>query len=286
MAKMNMTCDTIVIYHSPCLDGFTAAWVAHKALGNTATYVAGSYADASATTLPDVDGKIVYLLDFSYPREVMLELAKRSKYTVVLDHHKSAQADLEDLIEDNIVGGEFDMERSGAMMAWNFFFFDQEPPEFIEYVQDRDLWRKKLPNCEEINLAMFSYEYTFENWDEIAALPISSLLKDGKAIHRKHMKDVHELIDTCEQRMTIGGFENIRTVNANHFFGSDLCAILCKEEPFAAYYSYNSDGLIVFGLRSNADYEHAQDVSIIAKAYGGGGHVNASGFRVNSLSDL
>ena len=281
-----MTSNTIVIYHSPCLDGFTAAWVAYKALGNTVTYVAGSYADASATSLPDVDGKTVYLLDFSYPREIMLELAERAQDVIVLDHHKSAQADLEDLIDDEIVNGEFDMERSGAMMAWNFFFFDQEPPKFVEYVQDRDLWIKELPNCEEINLAMFSYDYTFENWDKIADSSIESLLSDGKAIHRKHMKDVRELINTCEQRMTIGGFENIPTVNANHFFGSDLCAMLCKEEPFAAYFSYNSNGQIVFGLRSSADYEHAEDVSVIAKAYGGGGHVHASGFRVNSLNEL
>jgi len=250
------------------------------------TYVAGSYADASATSLPDVDGKTVYLLDFSYPREIMLELAERAQDVIVLDHHKSAQADLEDLIDDEIVNGEFDMERSGAMMAWNFFFFDQEPPKFVEYVQDRDLWIKELPNCEEINLAMFSYDYTFENWDKIAGSSIESLLSDGKAIHRKHMKDVRELINTCEQRMTIGGFENIPTVNANHFFGSDLCAMLCKEEPFAAYFSYNSNGQIVFGLRSSADYEHAEDVSVIAKAYGGGGHVHASGFRVNSLNEL
>lgn len=283
---MNMTCDTIVIYHSPCLDGFTAAWVAKQALGDTATYVAASYADATNTTLPDVDNKLVYLLDFSYPREIMLELVDRADHVIVLDHHKSAQADLEDLIDGEELSGEFDMERSGAMMAWNWFFFDKEPPKFIEYVQDRDLWIKELPNCEEVNLAMFSYEYTFENWDKIAAQPIESLLKDGQAIHRKHMKDVRELIDSCLQHMTIGGFENIPTVNANHFFGSDLCAILCKEEPFSAYYSHNSDGQIVFGLRSSADYEGAQDVSVIAKAYGGGGHVHASGFRVNDLTEL
>ena len=281
-----MTSDTIVIYHFPCLDGFTAAWVAKKALGNTATYVAGNYADASATSLPDVDGKLVYLLDFSYPREIMLKLIRRAKCVIVLDHHKSAQADLEDLIDDDLVGGEFDMDRSGAMMAWNFFFFDQEPPKFIEYVQDRDLWIKKLPNTEEINLAMFSYDYTFENWDNIAATPIENLLADGKAIHRKHMKDVRELADTCLQYMTIGGFQNIPTVNANHFYGSDLCALLCKDQPFAAYYTANSDGQIVFGLRSNVDYEYAEDVSIIAKAYGGGGHVHASGFRINFLNEL
>ena len=277
--------NTLVIYHSPCLDGFTSAWVAKQALGNTADYVAGSYTDAESCELPDVDGRLVYLLDFSYPKDVMLELADRAKTVVILDHHKSAQLDIQELLDNGVIEGEFDMDRSGAMMAWNFFFFDQEPPKFIEYVQDRDLWKKELPHCEEVNLAMFAYDYTFANWDEIAATSIDKLHSDGITIHRKHMKDVRELLDHV-QYMTIGGHQNIPTVNANHFFGSDLGALLCKDQPFAAYYWANADGTIVFGLRSNADYEQALDVSIIAKAYGGGGHPNASGFRINFLNEL
>ena len=278
--------ETLVIYHSPCLDGFTAAWVARKAMGNTSDYIAANYSNSADTVLPsEVDGRVVYLLDFTYPRDVMDELVRRAKIVVVLDHHKSAQVDLQDLLDYDMIEGEFDMERSGAMMAWNFFFFDQEPPKFIEYVQDRDLWIKELPNTEEINLAMFSYEYTFENWDMIEATSIEQLLADGRAIHRKHTKDIRELAVNARP-MTIGGFENIPTVNVNHMHGSDIGALLCKDQPFAAYYSANKAGQIVFGLRSNADYEHAEDVSVIAKAYGGGGHVNASGFRVNDLTDL
>ena len=137
--------NALVIYHSPCLDGFTAAWVARKAMGNTAEYIPGSFANDD--TLPDVDDRIVYLLDFSYPKYVMIELARRASKVIVLDHHLSAQKDLEPLLDNNTIEGEFDMERSGAMIAWNFFFFDQEPPKFIEYVQDRDLWKKELPLC-------------------------------------------------------------------------------------------------------------------------------------------
>jgi nanoRNase/pAp phosphatase (c-di-AMP/oligoRNAs hydrolase) len=47
-------------------------------------------------------------------------------------------------------------------------------------------------------------------------------------------------------------------------------------EPFAACYWDTPDGR-VFSLRSRED---GVDVSAIAKRYGGGGHRNASGFRM------
>ena len=99
------------------------------------------------------------------------------------------------------------------------------------------------------------------------------------------MKDIRELAINSRP-MTIGGYENIPTVNVNHMHGSDIGALLCKDQPFAAYYSANKAGQLVFGLRSKAGYEHALDVSVIAKAYGGGGHAHASGFRVNDLNEL
>jgi len=273
----------LIIYHYPCLDGFTSAYIAWREFGyEGAEYVPGSYSEQAE--IPDVDDRIVYILDFSYPADVMREIARRAETVIVLDHHKSAEADLLPLLEEGIIEGEFDMDRSGAGMTWDFFNVDEPRIPFINYVEDRDIWRKELPDCEEINLAMFSYEYTFENWDTFCG-SIDWLKDQGKAIHRKHMKDIHELI---EQKMllTIGGYENIPTVNANYFFGSDLAAILAVDEPFGAYFWLNAKGEFCFGLRSNADDPKAADVSLIATAYGGGGHKHAAGFRVDSLSDL
>ena len=275
--------NALVIYHSPCLDGFTAAWVAKKAMGNTAEYIPGSYTDD--ITLPDVDDRVVYLLDFAYPKDVMIELARRASTVIVLDHHLSAQKDLEPLLDNGTIEGEFDMERSGAMIAWNFFFLDQEPPEFIKYVQDRDLWTYLLPRSRETNIAMFSYEYSFDNWDRISVMPIEDLQHEGDAIWRKHIKDVRELTDQV-QYMTICGIENIPTVNANYFYGSDIGDLLCQDKPFAAYYWINKKGKYIFGLRSCAEFKDAMDVSEIAKVYGGGGHANAAGFLLNDLNEL
>ncbi len=273
----------LVIYHHPCLDGFTSAWVVKQALGNTAEYVPGNYGNDES--LPDVDNREVYLVDFVYPKAVMFELAQRASKVIVLDHHKTAEEDLKELFNIGMIEGVFDMDRSGAMIAWDHFFPNRDAPDFVKYVQDRDIWTRELPYCDEINLAMFAYEYTFDNWDTISVTPIDHLRDDGIAIHRKHMKDVRELTKQV-QYMTICGFENVPTVNANYFYGNDLCNLLSETCPFAAYYWINSEGEYVFGMRSCMKNEDAVDVSIIAKSYGGGGHANASGFRIKDLNEL
>jgi len=280
----------LVIYHFPCLDGFTSAWVAWKEFGDEADYLPAGYADDPV--IPDVDNRIVYILDYSYPEKHMREIAKRAETVIVLDHHLSAEKDLAPLLEEGIIEGEFDMDRSGAGMAWDWFNLGEPRPDFVNYVEDRDLWRKELPDCEQINIAMFSYDYTFENWETFdyptsmaEQRPIERLRQEGKAIWRKHMKDVDELI-TQAMRLTIGGYDNIMTVNANYMFGSDLAGKMCIGKPFAAYFMMNANGEYVFGLRSEAGGPQEVDVSEIAKSYGGGGHKNASGFRVKSLEDL
>ena len=51
-----------------------------------------------------------------------------------------------------------------------------------------------MPNTREIQAAVFSYEYTFENWDMLMALPTAKLAIEGRAIERKHFKDIKELL--------------------------------------------------------------------------------------------
>ena len=62
----------LVIYHGNCADGFSAAWCFWRKYGEGADYVAGVYQQSP----PDVAGRDVYLVDFSYKRDVLLEMAK------------------------------------------------------------------------------------------------------------------------------------------------------------------------------------------------------------------
>ena len=259
---------TLCIYHGNCADGFTAAWVVWKALGESVEFHAGVYQDPP----PDVTGRDVIMVDFSYKRAVIEAMLPKVRSLKIFDHHKTAEADLRDVGADIVV---FDMERSGAGITWDHFFPRVPRPALIDHVEDRDLWRFKLPKTREIQAAVFSFAYDFATWERIMGLPTDVLARDGEAIERKHFKDIEELLKVVTRRMKIGGYE-VPAANLPYTLTSDAGHKLAQGEPFAACYWDTPDGR-VFSLRST---DNGMDVSSVAKAYGGGGHRNASGFRV------
>lgn len=137
----------IVIYHDPCLDGFTAAWAAWRRWPD-AQFVGANYGQPA----PDVAGKHVLIVDFSYKAAVLEALGELAASIVVLDHHKTARDDLApfarfvdyperftlktvtSMFNDMSRGGYpaifglFDMDRSGARLAWDFCFPDEAAP--------------------------------------------------------------------------------------------------------------------------------------------------------------
>jgi oligoribonuclease NrnB/cAMP/cGMP phosphodiesterase (DHH superfamily) len=291
------------IYHGNCADGFGAAWVVRKALGSDVEFVAGVYGQQP----PDVTGKDVILVDFSYKREVLAEMGRAANQVLILDHHKTAMDDLacfdpfdagvrsdraDAMGNQKELGWEtaihvatercaprvaacFDMEHSGAMLAWQHFYTGQEPPQLLRHIEDRDLWLFKLDGTREIQANLFSYPYDFDVWDQLMAADVQTLRSDGAAIERKHHKDVAELVAVTKRRLVIGGHD-VPAASLPYTLTSDAGALMAQGEPFAACYWDTPDGR-VFSLRST---DEGLDVSEIAKQYGGGGHRNASGFRV------
>jgi oligoribonuclease NrnB/cAMP/cGMP phosphodiesterase (DHH superfamily) len=266
-----MTTETqkLCIYHGNCADGFTSAWVVRKALGDEVQYHAGVYQDAP----PDVEGKDVLLVDFSYKRAVLEAMREKAASVTILDHHKTAEADLRDLSGITTV---FDMNRSGARITWDYFFPNAKPPQLLLHVEDRDLWRFALRKTREIQASVFAYPYEFKVWDYLMGADMEQLAVEGEAIERKHFKDIRELIGVVTRRMNIGGY-NVPIANLPYTLTSDAGHLLAKGEPFAGCYWDTPKGR-VFSLRST---DEGLDVAEIAKQYGGGGHRNASGFRLD-----
>lgn len=263
----------LCIYHANCVDGFTAAWAVWRAHPDTEFYE-GVYGEEP----PECTGRDVVMVDFSYKREVILGIAEAANSLLILDHHKSAQGELVDL-PDNVTAF-FDMERSGAMMAWNHYHPDRAPSDLIIHVQDRDLWQFKRVQTRAFQANLFSLEYTFENWDGVHSLcaddyKYHQFVAEGEAIERKHFKDVAELIRAAATRSVIAGFD-VPTLNAPYFYSSDAGHIMGKGEQFAVCYWDTPEGR-VFSLRSE---EGARDVSEIAAMFGGGGHKHAAGFKL------
>jgi hypothetical protein len=83
----------IVIYHGNCADGFGAALAVKNALGvENIEYHAGVYQQDP----PDVEGKHVIMVDFSYKPSVVNKMHDDAMSILILDHHVSAQKSFTD----------------------------------------------------------------------------------------------------------------------------------------------------------------------------------------------
>ncbi len=289
-----MNSRPLCIYHGNCMDGFTAAWVMWLKYPE-AEFVPGVYGEAP----PDCTGRDVYLLDFSYKRDVLKAIARQARKLVVLDHHKSAEKEFPNFWDANEtephanVAGIFDMDKSGARLAWEWFCPAAMVPLFVRLVEDRDLWRFELANSRALNAAFFSHAYDFAQWTELAKACATqsatlTLVLQGEAILRKQDKDVRELITVLRHARRFTRLERLRALdipcaNLPYTLASDAAGAMAEGCPFAATYYQDAKGWYVFSLRSR---EGGVDVSEVAAVYGGGGHRNAAGFRIASLEDL
>lgn len=260
----------ICIYHAACADGFTAAWIINKALKDV-EFHAGFYNESP----PDVTDAIVYIVDFSYKRLIMEQIVSKAARVIHIDHHATAIEDMKGFIDDKFLSFySLENTESGAMLAWKYFFPKLTIPQFVKHIDDRDRWQFKLQGTRQIQANIFSYDYTFSNWDMLMEMEVEQQIKDGTAIERANMKTIRELMGVVVRRMDIAGY-NVPVANIPYQFGSDMCALLAEKEPFAAYY-YDKPTHREFGLRSSLN---GIDVGKIAASFGGGGHMHASGFR-------
>jgi hypothetical protein len=287
----------ICIYHGNCDDGFGAAWAIRQRYGDVdVAYVPGFY----GKPLPDVTGKNVLFVDFSAKLPEIEAMAKVAQSIFIIDHHKTAEEDLtpfnielggiasicpEDLggaFEDCDAVGRppvlawFDMNQSGATMAWKFANNDQ-PPLSLRLIEDRDLWRfKHGEQTKQFSAALRTYPMTFEVWDDILRNP-KAVIDEGAGILRAHNANVEKFVAEAYLDMISGHL--VPMVNVPYHYASDTAnALLQKfpEAPFAACWFRRGDGMVQWSLRSE---DSRIDVSEVAKQHGGGGHRNAAGFQ-------
>jgi uncharacterized protein len=284
--------NTYVLYHGNCYDGFGSAWSAWKRFKDEAVYISTTYGNPP----PDMpECERLYILDFSYPAEVLKSLHETIPHITVLDHHKTASKDLAEFFHsvankdhiDNPPPGIFvlfNMEESGASLSWEYFdkpqFSEQKwTPEIIQYVKDRDLWLFKKPRSKEVHAWLRSHYFDFVLWDWLNYCltddaQYHSVISEGTAILRSANQQVESMCQYTNW-IELGGYK-VPVVNATVYF-SEVGDYLCQkypDAPFSAYYLDRSDGKRQWGLRSRNDF----DVSVVAKEYGGGGHSNAAGF--------
>jgi oligoribonuclease NrnB/cAMP/cGMP phosphodiesterase (DHH superfamily) len=212
-------------------------------------------------------------------------MAQNVTSVTILDHHKTAQADLENW-EDRpgkiIV--HFDMNRCGSRIAYDHF--DGESLHIsrtlINYIQDRDLWNWTLTNSKQVSAWISTFGEGLDSFaallDEYEHLGLEGVIIAGDAVigYQKQVVDKH--LKSVEVYNLLG--HKVAVVNATTMI-SEVCHEALNKYPEADF-ALSWQDLVkekkrVFSLRGR---KGGVDVSEVAKKLGGGGHASAAGFSV------
>jgi oligoribonuclease NrnB/cAMP/cGMP phosphodiesterase (DHH superfamily) len=276
----------LVLYHGRrCPDGFGAALAAWLYYGDRAEYVGLDHGDVqSVDDLPALEGRAVYILDFSFSADILTAMDERAAKLVMLDHHKSAAEKLTGFAcRCGVV--HFDMNKSGARLAWEFFHPNEPVPALLQYVEDRDIWKWEFPQSAAFLSALDMEGQDFARWAEIArfgADQLDAFTERGRAMDEKFRKMANDIAEGA-QPVVFNGIEGLM-VNAPGMFHSLVGDILsAKTGTFALMWSASDKG-VKAGLRSQRNF----DCIALAESMGGGGHAQACGFRmpVSRLPEL
>lgn len=289
-----------VFYHANCTDGFGAAFVAWMHLGDTAEYIPVNYGQiktlSDVINLPQVapeEDSFFYILDFSFPKPVMEDLFASAKMVTWLDHHKTAfemyylpVGQFEEVVDNRHV--ELDNDRSGAMLAWDYFEPFREAPDMIKYIDDHDRWQFKLDWSKEFHAGMAAHKpWTFEQWYDVYtdSMTLGAIITDGQTLLNALETRVKEKVDRAAKCTVdvydVNGLVSTRNhglvINSDNDISELGHELANKSGTFGLVWYMNAEGKINCSFRSNGDY----DVSAIAKGFGGGGHRNAAGCQVD-----
>lgn len=329
----------IVLYHANCTDGFSAAAVAFKALmpkhdvyreknlgkaGHEFVFTDGhvvfrpvQYGQQLSDIIAELtlicsDGSpqtfaeyTLYILDFSFPVNQLDWVMEFVKELIVLDHHKSAQESLKNIIGDRYIivePGEytekqllqkgkhrnvvFDMDHCGAVMTHQYFFPNLEVPLFLKYVQDRDLWQWKLPNSREVSAGIGLIPRDLRTFSQYAFRPsVIQLAEDGKLILTREKQLILSLASKAVFSHVENDKDSIEMFAVNSpIFQSEICEEILEQHPeikvASCYFHDIEKDEFIFSVRSRQrDLPSSETALAVAKIFNGGGHDCAAGFR-------
>ena len=260
------------------MDGISSAYIARNSLerNNVVVPIPLQYSREDELFKEHLTKQdVCYFVDFSFKIDKMIQLAELVDRIVVIDHHKTAEAELVNL-PDNVEVN-FNMSESGATLTW-LYFHDEPIPEIFEYIKDRDLWNWKLPYSREISeaLAFLVKPNDINSFRDNAFIGITALKEIGSTLLKKKNQQVQSKLSKV-QDLTLCDIE-FKAINVTENIselGNEICIEYNKP---ALMYFITQDMKVICSLRS---INELSDVSKVATIFGGGGHRNASGFTVS-----
>ena len=271
---LSSTNNPLVIYHANCPDGFAAAMCAWLHFNGQGEYLPMVHAQE----LPDMTGRDVYMLDIAFSHEKMEQANSQANQLIVLDHHQSARDDLTHF-KCRCGKVSFNLEQSGARMAWEYFNPGKAIPALIAHVEDRDLLQWLHEDTPSYLAALDVGPYNFHRWAGIMTMPdkaFEDFMTRGKAMHAQSLKLAKQLADEATD-ITINGVVG-KMANAPNVLHSAVGDVLLTQcNTYALMWCLEEHGTRVkVGLRGAPGF----DTIPLARSFGGGGHAYASAFRL------
>lgn len=267
MTEQKGNIETIVIYHGGCPDGTSATWALSLVLDNNKTYYHGGKHNEK---YPDVEGKAVIFVDFSYSLEQMLMLLQQAKSVLVLDHHATAKK--LQFITDSRLTLTLDMDRSGVQLAWDYatsilngkldpshvpakyastsvgdfpedyrgfvneLLSKNTRPWFVEDIADRDLWTWKVAESKNTTRRLFSmgiYE-SINNFYKLILADRSQIAKEGLVLNNDDERIYANLVRRAHDCIltTLDGKKSwkVRAVECDSSYSSEVGSLLVQDK--------------------------------------------------------
>lgn len=266
----------VVLYHGSCYDGMGAAYAAKRRLGEKdVRYVAVQHRDRP----PPVDGKVVAMLDIAFDAPKMRRIMADAKGLVVIDHHVTAEEALRSVPEPTKV---FDSAQSGATLAWQYFHPGTPIPDFLLYLEDRDIWNWQLPGSQEFNAAFMgdnrlNFDF-YRSVHEGGAERVAQIIAEGGPLHRQAAGYHESMARRHSMRTHRGTGLRMAAVNASYFkseIGNILAEVPGADMGLVWHYCMRKRE-VQCSLRASQTSD--EDCAAVAELYGGGGHRRAAAF--------
>jgi len=303
--------NIIILTHKDCIDGFAAAWVIYyyyylqesKNMKYSLKYifVDPSNPEDAIYEFKEYADKFgcykAYSFDIGFNHIYFQKIYNIFSKIVILDHHISSYNDIKENINPLPKNYIFDNNKSGATLAWEYFYPDQECPKLLQYIEDRDLWKFNLPNSKIITEGIYSFLLigNFNLWTEF--------IENEEKYLKKCEKLGRVLIDIKEKRNAILVDQgkiikinklNVFIINTTENI-SDLGSYICNlvndnggyMVDYALIWRYSMlEEKFYVSLRSRSESDI--DVSKLAKDFSnnGGGHKHAAGFSCSNIFDI
>jgi len=257
----------VVLYHYDCPDGFGAAWAAWRKFGASADYFAVKHQEPPPSGLKN---KEIYMIDFTYFGRDLQKLIKEN-FVTTLDHHIGAKKEI--LTAPRHL---YALNHSGAVLAWKFFHPSQSVPWLLRFIEDRDLWKFKLPKSNAILTVVDLSKYDFHKWNKLAddlenPTKRKQYAIQGTAMLKYENAKIEKIIEKADRALFQG--RQALVVNSPILKSAVGNALLKRGVSLAIVWRREGNKIYV-SLRSTDKI----DVSKLAQRYGGGGHKRAAGF--------